>query len=204
LWQPTFFHGSNNWMEKIVGGWSLSGIFNIHSGFPWTPVFNLGGSLYCLSGCNYYQLYPAAYLGGAGSSTSNKAFENPATSNFPLGGLAYFSEPVQCSATVTTNCYTFAGGTALPPSPGVHRNSLRFPGYKDVDLTLAKSFGLPKMPALGENAKFELRLDAYNVFNNLNLNPNDISTSITAPNFGTTTGDALAARVLAVGARFSF
>ena len=53
MWQPVFFHGSKNWVEKIAGGWSLSGIFNIHSGFPWSPVVtrqrppDSGGSLYC-------------------------------------------------------------------------------------------------------------------------------------------------------------
>ena len=39
-----------------------------------------------------------------------------------------------------------------------------------MDLTLVKAFGLPKAPVLGENARIELRVDAYNIFNNLNLN----------------------------------
>jgi hypothetical protein len=72
-----------------------------------------------------------------------------------------------------------------------------------VDLTLAKAFGIPKMPVLGENAKIELRVDAYNLFNNLNLNPNAISNNIANGNFGTIT-NALAARVITLGARFSF
>ena len=37
MWQPVFFHGNRGWIEKIAGGWSLSGIFNLHSGFPWSP-----------------------------------------------------------------------------------------------------------------------------------------------------------------------
>ena len=37
VWQPVLFHGDRGWVEKIAGGWSLSGIFNIHSGFPWSP-----------------------------------------------------------------------------------------------------------------------------------------------------------------------
>jgi hypothetical protein len=41
-----------------------------------------------------------------------------------------------------------------------------------------------------------------NVFNHLNLNPNDISNNIGSTNFGTITG-ALAARVVTVGGRFS-
>jgi len=53
-----------------------------------------------------------------------------------------------------------ASGTGRPTAPAVHRNSLNLPGYKDLDLTLAKAFGLPKAPVLGESAKIELRVDA--------------------------------------------
>jgi hypothetical protein len=198
MWQPVFFHGSNGWLEKIAGGWSLSGIWNWHSGFPWTPFVNANasGSLYC-GNCGYGQLLPAAYLGGAGSSTSNKAFEGFVSSNYPNGAGAYFSTPTYTAYGGT------ASGTALPQAPGVGRNSLNLPGYKDVDLTLTKGFGLPKMPVLGENAKLEFRIDAYNVFNNLNLNPNSISNNIGSSNFGTISS-ALGARVIVLGARFNF
>lgn len=66
---------------------------------------------------------------------------------------------------------------------------------------------LPSNRVLHENAKLELRLDAYNVFNNLNFNPSagnpGISNNIGSTNFGQDTG-ALAARVIDIGARFSF
>src|SRR6266851_4858799 len=128
LWQPVFFHGSNSWMEKIAGGWSLSGILNLHSGFPWTPVLGVnGGSLYCGT-CGYSQLLPAAYLGGAGTSTSNDQFKTG--SNYPKGSLAYFSVPTYTAYSGTNF------GSALPQSPGVHRNSFTGPGYRDVDMTL--------------------------------------------------------------------
>lgn len=207
MWQPVFFHGNNAWMEKIVGGWSLSGILNIHSGFPWSATTNVqtSGSLYC-GQCGYTNLYPAAYLGGAGTSTSNDAFKNKATSNFPNAGTTYFAEPAPCSPTVTTNCYvtySSGSGTTLPPAPGVHRNSLTLPGYRGVDLTLSKAFGLPNAPVLGESARLEFRVDAYNVFNTLNLDPTQISNNIGSSNFGTITG-ALAARTVTLGLRFSF
>jgi len=195
LWQPVFFHGERGWIEKVAGGWSLSGIFNIHSGFPWSPLVPVtGGSLYC-GQCGYGNLYPAAYLGGAGSSTSNNAFRNG--SNYPLGGAAYFSMPTYTPFNGTDS------GTALPQAPGVHRNSLRGPGYRDLDLTLAKGFGFPKMPVLGENARLEFRFDVYNVFNNLNFDSTSISNNITNSNFGQATG-ALGARTATLGARFSF
>ncbi|MFY9645797.1 MAG: TonB-dependent receptor [Terriglobales bacterium] len=202
LWQPVFFHSNNEWMEKIVGGWSISGIWNWHSGFPWTPTISVNnGSLYCGT-CGYGSVLPAAYLGGAGDSTSNDAFKGPTSKNFPLtategNASAYFSTP----------SYTAYGGTsygnANPQAPGVFRNSFTGPGYRDVDMTLTKGFGLPNNRVLGENAKLDLRMDVYNVFNNLNFNPNNVVSNVGASNFGTDT-NALAARVMTVGFRFNF
>jgi hypothetical protein len=192
MWQPVIFHGSRSWMEKIAGGWSLSGILNWHSGFPWTPVVNvLNGSLYC-GQCGYGSL-PAIYVGGAGTSTSNDQFKTG--SNYPNGGAAYFTSPTYTAYSGTTF------GNALPQV--AHRNTLKGPGYRDVDMTLAKSFGLPNMPVLGENAKFEFRIDAFNLFNNLNFNPTRISNNIANSNFGVATS-ALGARTVTMTARFSF
>jgi hypothetical protein len=205
MWQPVIFHGENQWLEKIAGGWSLSGIWNIHSGFPWTPVVNVeNGSLYCGT-CGYGQI-PAIYLGGAGNSTSNSQFKNG--TNYPNGALSYFDFP----------SYTPYGGTSYGtalPQVGLARNSFTGPGYKDLDVTLAKGFGLPNTRVLGENAKFELRMDVYNLFNNLNFNPGSISnvigcqtcgtggTPLSTSNFGQAQS-ALAGRVLTAGVRFSF
>ncbi len=194
MWQPVFFHGSRSWMEKVAGGWSLSGILNIHSGFPWSPVVNVGpGSLYC-STCGYTQLLPAAYLGGAGNSTSNDQFKTG--SNFPNGGAAYFAVP-------TYTLYTNGFGNANPQAPGVERNSLNGPGYRGVDMSLSKAFGLPNNRILGEAAKLEFRVDAYNLFNFLNFNPTTIVNDINANGFGRAQS-ALAARTVTLTARFSF
>jgi len=193
LWQPRLFHG-NNVFEKIAGGWTISGIFNYHSGFPWSPTVNVvGGSLYCGT-CGYTSLYPAAYLGGAGTSTSNDQFKTG--SNYAKGGAAYFSTP---SYTAFTGSQF---GPALPQN-GLHRGFLVGPNYRDVDMTLVKAFGLPTMPVLGENSKIEFRVDAYNIFNNLNFNPTNISNNIANSNFGQDT-QALNGRTVTLGARFNF
>jgi hypothetical protein len=52
---------------------------------------------------------------------------------------------------------------------GVGRNSFRRPGFFGLDLSFQKSFGLPSIKVLGENARIEARADFFNVFNNLNL-----------------------------------
>ncbi len=198
MWQPVIFHGSHGWIEKIAGGWSLSGIFNWHSGFPWTPVVSVpSGSLYCGT-CGYSQL-PAIYLGGAGSSTGNDQYKTG--SNYANGAQAYFGFP-----TFTSYSSTDFGNSN--PQVVRTRNSITGPGYRDVDLTLAKSFGLPTMPVLGENAKLEFRMDVYNIFNFLNFNPTSISNNIgnpgdSTPNFGQAQS-ALAARTITLSAHFNF
>ncbi|HZP07556.1 MAG TPA: carboxypeptidase-like regulatory domain-containing protein [Terracidiphilus sp.] len=208
MWQPVFFHGSHDWAEKIVGGWTFSGIFNIHSGFPWSPVYSTVGNLYC-SGCSEYtSLLPAAYLGGAGNDTSNDAYKSgpgvaghTVNANFPKGGLAYFKAP-----TYTPGPPNLATGGAMPQRPFVDRNSLTGPGYKDLDATVSKTFGVPK---LHEGSGLEIRGDVFNLFNNLNFRPGGtssgggISNNITASNFGQAT-TALGARTVTLQARFHF
>ena len=87
------------------------------------------------------------------------------------------------------------------------------PGYRDVDASLSKGFGLPKLRGLGENARFEIRADVYNLFNNTNLDVAQIDANLglVAPD-GTVTpnsdfgvaGKALGSRTVQLQARFSF
>jgi hypothetical protein len=221
LWQPVFFHGHNSWAEKVAGGWSLSGIFNVHTGFPYSPTYGIAQSLYC-SQCSYNNLRPY-YLGGGGTDHSNRAFINAsnfsnikngetqttATVNGATGTVVsyanrYFAVPNYGAAMQATNGTGFpAGNVALPPRPGLDRNAFTGPGYRDVDATLAKAFGLPNNRLLGEAARFEIRADAFNLFNIQNLNPSNVASNITASNFGQDTS-VLGGRTITIQARFSF
>jgi hypothetical protein len=219
MWTPRIFSGSHAWLDKIVGGWTVTGILNAHTGFPWSPVYNVQvtdatGSSTCgliYPNSNYCTVRPAAYLGGALSDYSNDGFKRSG-GNFPNSPTAYFTPPTILSA--------------APTAPGVARNSFWGPRYSSVDMTLGKAFGLPKMPVLGENAKIDIRANFYNIFNQLNfmpffdgnttlgnrqvigtLNVNEITgtQTVTSPNgtFGQGT-TALAGRVIELQARFSF
>ena len=163
VYNPTIFKG-NGWKNKILGGWQLSGILNWHTGYPWTPVYNAipGGNL-VYPNSHYIDLRPAGSTGAYGNSSSNSTFQQ-FNGNFPNGALSYFTQP-----TFPLNAAGVPDGT--PPPPGVGRNTLRGPTYFDTDLTLQKSFTLPKLPIFGENARFEFRGDLYNIFNKLNLSP---------------------------------
>jgi hypothetical protein len=214
MWQPVFFRRNHSWMGKVAGGWNISGIFNWHTGFPWTPFFIVPGSLYCTNcGIGYSQLLPAAYLGQAGRNTSNAAFRsgpkvgNGVNLNFPLAATAtnaaeaYFAPPAY-----TLGPKFPATGATPPQAPGVKRNSLPGPRYNDVDATISKTFGMPK---LREGSGLEVRADAFNLFNHLNFKPGGQSNgggivdNIASPNFGQAQS-ALGARVITLQASFNF
>lgn len=208
LWQPIIFRGQNNWAEKVVGGWSLSGIFNWHTGFPINPLYNTNtsGGLY-YNGSGYGSLRPAAYIGGAGSSTSNSTFMQTTNPNYNGNGTTYLTAP------------TFADGPAFPgfsppPALGIHRNSLNGPGYNDVDASVSKAFGFPNTRVLGERARLEFRADAYNLFNKLNIEGQSIDNTLGSANpdgsvtsvntdFGVAR-NALGSRTVQLQSRFSF
>jgi len=193
VYSPTIFRGRHNWLEKVAGGWTLSGIASIHSGFPWTPTYSNTGSNVVYPNSGYGTLRPGAYSGGATEDFSNDSFKRP-NGNFPNGALSYFTVPVWSS-------------NGIPPAPGVDRNSFRGPRYFGLDATLSKSFGLPKAPVLGESARLTLVANAYNVFNKINLT--GINTTISTdgktsnPLFGQAQS-AFSGRIVELQAKFVF
>ncbi|MGB9070343.1 MAG: TonB-dependent receptor [Candidatus Acidiferrales bacterium] len=208
LWDLPILSGRHDWVGKILGGWQASGDFQFHSGFPWTPVASNSCNL-LLGGVTICPIRPIAFNGGARIDHSTDAFLPTAggtSPTFPNGSASYFTlvngpEPP---------------GTPLAP-PGVGRNSFRGPRFSSIDMSLVKEFGLPSMRFLGEGARIQLRVNAFNLFNKLNLAPftfgsgsttvsfndNPDGTPASNPQFGTAlTG--LAGRVVELEGRFTF
>src|SRR5262249_3052802 len=173
VWSPRLFRGSHSWAEKVAGGWTISGILNAHTGFPWTPYYS-GGFVSLLDGgfdpafrfgpfaCGSSSasgksaLLPAAYLGG---------FKPDYRSSANVDGLVLFTPPTVVPGTLFDCLFPNPdpqvcpsgqqGFGPLPTRPGIARNIFSGPGYFDVDATLSKSFGLPSMKVIGENAQLE-------------------------------------------------
>lgn len=185
-----YLGGRNSLLGKIVGGWEVSPIYTYQTGFPWTPVSN--NCLTTPGQQTFCTVRPIAYLGGAGTNTSNSALING--SNFPGGGLKFFVPPANNCLIASATC-----------APGIGRNSFRGPNFEQVDLTFGKQF---PVGFVRENAFVELRMNAFNVLNHLNLAPytfNTPSTVIQTPQFGTPgTSNALAGRVVELQARLQF
>jgi len=183
------FRGQNNWKERVFGGIQFNAIVTAHSGYPWTPVTGQGIST--PAGPSLGTTRRFKYLGGAGTGTSNNIFLTGG--NFPgfaANGTPYFDKNVPAT--------TLIGG--------IGRNVFRGPRYFSVDMSLAKEIRFPSIWALGENARLNMRVNFFNVFNQLNLTPfgfNTSSTNIDNANFGRATSGG-AGRVVEFQARFSF
>jgi hypothetical protein len=209
LYAPTIFHGQNGLYEKLLGNWTLGGILNFHSGFPFDPTW--GGvacnAVYPGSGdCN---MRATAYTGKAGHSQSTDTFKAN-HGNFPGGGSAYFASyptvGVNNSGAWSPTVGPTLPLTPLPPAPGIGRNAFVGPHYFDTDMTLTKAFVLPSMKVLGEDARFEIRANAYNLFNKLNLSNSGLDMGIGDQYFGQINGSngVLTGRTVEMEAHFKF
>jgi hypothetical protein len=202
LWDLPIFRGRHDFIGNVFGGWQWNGDFQFHTGFPWTPVSDVACPVIGTNGdC---PIRPIGYSGAAGNSQSTTSFINPATSNFPNGGTSYFT----LATTSTPN---------VVPLPGIGRNSFRGPRFSQFDFSLMKDFGLPNMRFLGDGSHIELRMNLFNAFNKLNLQPfifgsgstvvsygtNGAGVPVANPQFGLATG-GLAGRVVELEGRIRF
>ena len=156
----------------------LTGLFSVMSGTPFYVVQNTSPN-----------------LNAAGSGqVPNQLGEIQYTNGIGLGN-AYFSNSI-----LGVNC---TSGCAWAPENGARfgsagRNNLRGPGFRNLDLSLFRSF------PLRESLSLQLRLEALNAFNHPNYaNPNvNISDPSTFGFITATTGTAQ--RTMRLAARLSF
>ena len=178
------FRNRHDLLGTFLGGWSISTIATRHSGYPFTAAIGSCDTNNDRNGNNTCPDYPFAYFGGVIQDPSKQQFIN-----------GIFPNPKTEFDTTTKG-------------PGCRcRNIFLGPGYSDVDLSLAKSFLLPSMPVLGEQARLVFRGDFFNAFNILNLSnfgvalaPTDI---LNTGQFGKAQ-TAYEGRVIQLQARFQF
>jgi len=197
LYELPFFRGHNDWTGRILGGWQINGTYQFHTGFPWSPVESnqcppipAGGTI-CPS-------LPAAYLGGAKNDHSTDTLKST-NGDFP--GIVPGGNCNSASGPVAGQPY-FDVCTQGPPF--IHRNGFRGPRYQTFDMSFVKSTSFPFFH--NESARLELRANAFNLFNKLNLIPfgrNTNNVSINDTHFGQASG-ALAGRVVEFQTRLVF
>jgi hypothetical protein len=169
--------GSPAVVRMVGGGWRLAGIMSYLSG---TPITVFSGVDRALTGCGNGCSGQRPDLNGDPTLPSNRSSEEKIAQWFST------------SPTVWTLPAQGQYGNA-PRS----MNSFRGPGRFSTDMSLTKIFRLSSV----NNRRFELRLEAFNVFDQLLLGmPNGTRNAAT---FGQITTAALP-RVVQIAARFDF
>jgi hypothetical protein len=139
------FKSESKLVNAAIGGWTVSGTFFVHSGFPFSVVDGF-------SGANLSQFNAA---GGP-----------------QVTGATVLAQPIQAvstnctSSSVTTPCFTTAQ-FAVPGSTTsfgtIARNSFRGPAYFNTDISLRKDFRLT------ERFVFQVGANAFNILNHPNF-----------------------------------
>ena len=179
MWLPKL-NSAHQWIASIANGWQIAAIFSQQSGRPFS-VWNGAAST---AGGDYNRDGGGGAVGGGFYDRPNApaagASKNHFTKNDFLSGLfpaSIFPAPV--------------AGT----SGNLGRNTFRGPKYTGMDVSLARTF------TILEGKQIQIRAEAFNALNNVNLYlPN---ADLSLGNFGKST-QAFDARTMQIGARFIF
>jgi hypothetical protein len=166
-----FLSGSNNLVNELIGGWSVSGVQRYESGQPLT--FCCASGIPAFAGSIRYDqiagssLFSSAYTSGHFNPATDIMF-NPPTDPFDpsiSSPSAAFIDPN--SGPLVTSRGSFAFGT-MPRVTG----AVRMPVYASEDFNILKRFRITESRNVLLQASF---IDAFNrhVFNRPDLNPND-------------------------------
>ncbi|MGH9349489.1 MAG: hypothetical protein ACRD26_19735, partial [Vicinamibacterales bacterium] len=141
LWELPFFNRATGVTRSLLGGWQINGIVQYQTGYP----FNVYTSA----------PYPNGDFNGDGVMNDRPNLPSygvnpPSTSN-----EAYISGFIKAA--------DFPRPQRMPGN--LPRNAYRGPRYTTTDLSLFKSFALSRW----QDARIQLRVEAFNVFNTVNL-----------------------------------
>ncbi len=187
--------GSNvpGWVNQVIGGFALNGTFTWQQGLPFTPSYQ---------NCSADNDLGICFLNRTGASLNQHAGSlNPVTHK-----VQYFTPAPYPNGLQSTGPQASFGAFSRPAMGtfgNVGRDSYFGPGLVNSDLSLAKSFNIR------ENLRFQLRAEAFNVFNHPNLNEPDSCFDCQDGNAGTissivATQDGTSMRRLQFAARFTF
>ncbi|HYL78614.1 MAG TPA: carboxypeptidase regulatory-like domain-containing protein [Bryobacteraceae bacterium] len=156
---------SNKFVDALIGGWEVSGLYRQTSGLPFTVIngqrwptnWNLGGN-----GTPNGQPIPA--IVSTGNSTG-------------IGGPNLWQNPAAAFAAFREDFPGESGG----------RTNLRGAGFFDIDTGVYKRFSMP----YNENHKLVIRWESYNLTNSVRFDPasgagsgNSSSSTQSATSFG--------------------
>lgn len=164
------------WKGATIGGWQLTGIYTLLTGFPFSVTSNTGaglagegaGSSPANNGCTHGFTNPGSVQSGlnSGAGYINKICFS-AVANLPSGTMITGMSPQQGPGSGTYPVGAIPGDTA---DSGVgslfgtgSRNIAYGPSEQRFDLALVKDIPIHK---LGDSGNLQFRAEAFKLFNN--------------------------------------
>ena len=166
---------SSTWMDRVIGGWQLSGVGRWSSGLPFSVISGAGWGTNWLEKSNMIQTGPIQTGNYIGANGAPNVFANPAQA------LAELQNPY--------------------PGEAGQRNNFRGDGYFGIDARLAKNWKLSERTGLQFawdvfNVTNSVRFD---------VNPlNSLQNLTTSGSFGVYGATLTTPRVQQLSLRFSF
>lgn len=135
IWNMDYFSKSQPVLRAIVNGWALAGIVNFHSGYPFTVT------------------------SGKDNNLDGSNNDRPDTVGNP------YLDPHRPRSQVVAEWFNPAAFIANPPGTDgtAGRNILDGPGYRNVDLSLTRTF------TFSERIRLQARAEGSNAFNLVSL-----------------------------------
>jgi outer membrane receptor protein involved in Fe transport len=180
VWKPDYFDSYNRFIKKALNGWTVTGIWTANSGQPFTVTTGVD---------NYF-----SGLGNNRPSVIPGKTPHTLPTSSRVGEMAqWFDTSAYCRPGVDAGC---PGVGPLGLLGNTRPAQLDDPGYRNVDASLVRTF------TLREALRFQLRGEASNVFNLVNLGVP--SAAMNSSTFGQITGSGGSQRILQVGGRILF
>ncbi|MBV8857237.1 MAG: carboxypeptidase regulatory-like domain-containing protein [Acidobacteria bacterium] len=158
-YEVPYFNNSTSALKKhLLGGWTLTGIFNARTGLPFSVYDCNNASFICP---RYLPSGPVSFSGSGNPPAADATTPN---------SFVYLDLPARVDYNNPVAHFSDVGPF---PADMTRRNAFRGPGYWNVDA------GLYKKIRFTEKYSLQLRLETFNVFNHANLfyDPNQLDAS---------------------------
>lgn len=178
VWELPILRSRSGWLAGVFGGWQLNTIWYFLAGQPFLPATN---SIYGQGG--------DFNADGQGGERPDRPSSDVDTS---------FSRGEWLEGALTANLFPLPSPSTIRPGT-LPRDFFRGPGYARIDAAFVKTFPVPIGRA--EKAQFQLRAEAFNLFNRINIS--EVARNLEASNFGRATS-AFQMRIMQLSVKFVF
>jgi outer membrane receptor protein involved in Fe transport len=176
IWNEPFFKNQHSILGEVVGGWRVSGIYQVHSGSPFT-YYDFTNNF---SGYNVARYTPDAPLHQRTFKSIPSGASGGGQNLYQIGtlpGAIAWGNPA--FAAVDPVDYPNGISDWGPwPRNMTGRNAFRGPGMWNLDLALSKRF------PIRENVNLEFRAEGFDVLNHHNLFLQEATNDVFSNNVG--------------------